>query len=293
MWEGGAVNLDLPSTFQIGLLMPLVLLVGLVLGATAQWALRGRAKLAASSLIVLTILSVSVGMLLLGLLAPRVHPFSVLGLVVALGASVVALVGYAAVAAHVQHPVAPAPITELMRAGESSTVEFKSSARWNLHTHVRDDKMELVFAKTVAGFLNSDGGTLLIGVDDDGEAIGLVNDFSTVKVPDTDRYELWLRDFLTATLGQNASVLPVIDFAPVTVDGAATYVCRVICPASPRPVYLRVPKSGGSELWVRTGNSTRLLKVDEAIDYVMHRWPLSLGSSAAAQLRAAVRFSGA
>ena len=43
MWEDGAVNLDLPSTFQIGLLMPLVLLVGLVLGATAQGALRGRA----------------------------------------------------------------------------------------------------------------------------------------------------------------------------------------------------------------------------------------------------------
>ena len=88
-------------------------------------------------------------------------------------------------------------------------------------------------------------------------------------------------------------MLPVIDFAPVTVDGAATYVCRVTCPASPRPVYLRASKSGGSELWVRTGNSTRLLKMDEAIDYVMHRWPLSLGSTAAAQLRAAARFSGA
>lgn len=43
-------------------------------------------------------------------------------------------------------------------------------------------------------------------------------------------------------------------------------------------MYLRAPKSGGSELWVRTGNSTRLLKVDEAIDHVMHRWLLSLGS---------------
>ena len=45
------MNLDLPGTLLIGLLMPLVLLVALVLGATAQWALRGRAKLAASSLI--------------------------------------------------------------------------------------------------------------------------------------------------------------------------------------------------------------------------------------------------
>ena len=287
------MTLDMPGTLTIGLLMPLVLLVALILGAAAQWALRGRVKLAASPLIVLTILSVSVDMLILGWLFPWVHPFSVIGLLTALGACAAALVAYAGVAAHFQRPVAPAPIAELMSAGESNRVEFKSSARWNLHTGARDDKMELVIAKTVAGFLNSDGGTLLIGVDDDGHAVGLVHDFSTVKAPDTDRYELWLRDFLTSTLGQNASVLPVIDFAPVTVDGAATYVCRVTCPASPRPVYLRASKSGGSELWVRTGNSTRLLKVDEAIDYVMHRWPLSLGSTAAAQLRAAARFSGA
>ena len=56
----------MPGTLTIGLLMPLVLLVALILGATAQWALRGRVKLAASPLIVLTILSVSVDMLILG-----------------------------------------------------------------------------------------------------------------------------------------------------------------------------------------------------------------------------------
>ena len=47
----------------------------------------------------------------------------------------------------------------------------------------------------------------------------------------------------------------------------------------------------GPELWVRTGNSTRQLSVDEANSYVMHRWPLSLGPNLAAQFRAAVRFS--
>lgn len=60
------MTLDMPGTTVIGLLMPLVLLVALILGATAQWALRGRVKLAASPLIVLTILSVSVDMLILG-----------------------------------------------------------------------------------------------------------------------------------------------------------------------------------------------------------------------------------
>lgn len=284
--------LEISSATFVGLLMPAVLLVGLVLGAIAQWILRGRVHLAAAPLIVLTILSVSLAMLIVGLLSPPIQPLSLGGILVAIGAPMLALAGYAAVAAHLQRPVAPTPIAELMRAGESDRVEFKSSARWNLRTQARDERLEQVIAKTVAGFLNGDGGTLLIGVDDDGNAIGLVNDFTTVKAPDADRYELWLRDFLANRLGQNASVLPSIDFTPVTVDGVDTFVCRVACPASPRPVYLRGSKSGGSEFWVRTGNSTRLMPVDEATDYSMHRWPLSLASTVAAQLKSAVRFSG-
>jgi hypothetical protein len=59
-------------------------------------------------------------------------------------------------------------------------------------------------------------------------------------------------------------------------------------------VFVRPAKGAGqSELWVRTGNSTRQLKVDEAVDYVMLRWPLGIGRTVAAQLRAAVRGSGA
>lgn len=282
----------IPAATLLGLMMLLVLLIGVLLGGTAQWLLRRRVHMGWAPLIILTVLSVSLGMMLLGLLSPSTHPFSLRGFLVALGAPLVALVGYGAVAAHLQRPVSRTPIATLMQAGESNSVEFKSSARWNLHTNTRDDKIEHVIAKTVAGFLNSDGGTLLIGVDDNGRAVGLVNDFSTVKAPDTDRYELWLRDFLTTRLGQNASVLPHVDFTPVTVDGVDTFVCRVTCPASPQPVYLRVPKSGASELWVRTGNSTRLLKVDEAAEYVMHRWPMSLGATVAAQLKSALRFSG-
>lgn len=43
---------------------------------------------------------------------------------------------------------------------------------------------------------------------------------------------------------------------------------------------------------MRSGNSTRQLKVDEATHYVMHRWPLSMGATVAAQFKAVARFSG-
>jgi predicted HTH transcriptional regulator len=152
--------------------------------------------------------------------------------------------------------------------------------------------MEHVIAKTVSAFLNSDGGTLLIGVDDDGRPLGLAQDYGTLKSPDADRFELWLRDLLTTTLGHNAASMVHVDFADVPAEGEESLeVCRVACGAAPRPAYLRI-KGAAPELWVRSGNSTRRLNVDEASEYVAHRWPLGPGSTMAAQVKAAIRFSG-
>ena len=86
------------------------------------------------------------------------------------------------------------PIAEVAKRGESDSLEFKSSARWNMRAGKRDDAMETVIAKTVAAFMNSGGGTLLIGVDDEGRLIGLGPDYATLRTPDADRFELWIRD---------------------------------------------------------------------------------------------------
>ena len=141
----------------------------------------------------------------------------------------------------------------------------------------RDDAMETVIAKTVAAFMNSGGGTLLIGVDDDGRLIGLGPDYATLKTPDADRFELWVRDLWGQRLGTNAAALPLLDFAEAS-DPQEGYgpqeVCRVTIPPSTRPVYLKGPKGKGeAELWVRVGNSTRRLEVADAVQYVAARWP--------------------
>jgi uncharacterized membrane protein YeaQ/YmgE (transglycosylase-associated protein family) len=281
------------SVIAIAVALPVWLLVAFVIGQLARRLLRGRVRLSTSSTTVIAVVGISVGMLIGGLVDERANPWSWKVILPAIGVTTALLALFAAIAARLQPPRPSEPIDELIRHGESDRLEFKSSARWNLHTKARDERIELVIAKAVSGFLNSDGGTLLIGVNDDGDKVGLANDFTVVKSPDPDRFELWLRDFLSTTLGQTAAVQAVIDFAPVTVDGVDTYVCRVTCPASPRPVYLRPGKGGAQpELWVRIGNSTRQLKVDEAVDYVMHRWPLAVGRTLSAQLRAAVRGTG-
>src|SRR5439155_9603441 len=57
---------------------------------------------------------------------------------------------------------------ELLKLQESKTLEFKSSLRWSLKEDRQDDRLVThAVLKTVAAFLNSEGGDLVIGVADD------------------------------------------------------------------------------------------------------------------------------
>ncbi len=158
---------------------------------------------------------------------------------------------------------------QLVLGGESREVEFKQTARWNIHSNRRDPKVELAVAKTIAGFLNADGGTLLIGVTDDGSTHGLQDDLGLMKQPDLDRYELWLGDHLERCLGKPPLRNVRVSFELVNHN----QVCRIDVEPSPEPVFLDEP--GGNreaDMYVRMGNSTRKLLTDEALEYVRQHW---------------------
>ena len=278
--------------WTISLALVIALALAAVFGGIARWMLRGRASLSMTASIVMSLLGSALGFGVAWLLRPTASAGSPLAVTLAFFGSLLAVVVYAAVAAHFQRPV-PETTVELLRGGESDRVEFKSTARINLHTGKKDPRMEQVVAKTLAGFLNSDGGPLIIGVNDEGVPLGLDADMATMKVPDRDRYELWLRDWLIQALGPNAAGLVVVEFESLPDEGDVHRdVLRVTAPSSPLPVYMRAQKNAEPQFWVRTGNSTRQLHVDAAAEYVAHRWPLSVGTSMAAQFRATMRFSG-
>ena len=159
---------------------------------------------------------------------------------------------------------------ELVAGGENLRVECKSSARSNLHTGEKDPRLELAIARSVAGFANTAGGTLLIGVDDTGRVLGLDRDLQLIKGGDLDRYELWLHDLLERCLGRGA--LHLIEVTFDAVDDRT--VCRVDVAPSDAPLYLR-PHVGEKHprFYVRTGNSTRELAVDDAVDHILRHWP--------------------
>jgi uncharacterized membrane protein YeaQ/YmgE (transglycosylase-associated protein family) len=246
---------------SIALLLALVFGAGLGLGMRQLMGVRVRLSWAEA--VLSGIIGAELGALLMSALVadPRRHWLLVLLAAVAGTVLVMLVVGYFKRQPHLS-------AAELVAAGESAQVEFKSTARCNLHTGQRDDKIEMVLAKTVAGFANGSGGDLLIGVDDEGRTLGLDEDLKFMKSPDLDRYELWLRDHLTKTLGTAATAGVAVTFPQL--DGRP--VCHLRVTPSARPVFVAPGKSQPVQMWVRVGNSTRQLAVDEALSYAADRW---------------------
>lgn len=165
---------------------------------------------------------------------------------------------------------APSPIRDLVAGGESNVVEFKSTARWNLHTGAKDSKLEHVVVKTVAGFMNAEGGTLLIGIADDGAVVGLDKDYAVTHKGNRDGFELFLTQLLDVNLSGPAATLVRTSFE--IIDGQD--VCRVDVSAAARPVFAK-PHQGGkqpSEFWLRIGNQTRQLVGAELMEYREAHW---------------------
>ena len=165
----------------------------------------------------------------------------------------------------------PTTLTDLLTLGESQTVEYKSSARWNLHTGQADKRLEHVITKTVCGFLNAEGGSLLIGVDDSGNVLGLRNDMTTLgDRASRDGYELFLRQRLDSDLSIPTAAVVKIGFE----HAAGADVCVVSVAPSGKPVFAK-PRDGGhdpTEFWVRVGNATKQLHGDDMLEYQSSHW---------------------
>lgn len=157
-------------------------------------------------------------------------------------------------------------IPEIIKAGETARVEFKSSVRWDLQNKSVNRGLETVIAKTIAGFCNTLGGNLVIGVADNGDIVGLEPDYKTLKSPGRDGFERTIIDIVKKKLGGDIS--PLVHFSFYEVDGRD--VCMLSIEPSPRAVYL--DQGNVSTFYVRSGNSTRQLDVREAVNFAKNRW---------------------
>jgi serine/threonine protein kinase len=156
----------------------------------------------------------------------------------------------------------------LIAGGESASLEFKQTMRWDTRLQKRSAEVLKACMKTVCALLNSDGGTLLIGVTDSGEPAGLqddLQDFSNKKT--VDGFELRFRDALSANLSPDPHPLVTASFPYVN----GVQICRVDVSSSPRPVFLAA-KGGPAEFFVRQGNASHSLPIRQACEYVHDHW---------------------
>ncbi|HJQ33435.1 MAG TPA: RNA-binding domain-containing protein [Pyrinomonadaceae bacterium] len=158
-------------------------------------------------------------------------------------------------------------ILDLVSKGESEELEFKSSARWDYRENRVNKVLEKVIVKTIAAFLNSKkGGVLLIGVDDSGQVVGLQQDYDSIAKKNRDGYESFLIDILLNATGKDSILFIQITFHQIQNKD----VCRIAVKPSPKPVYVSEDKA--THLYIRAGNSTRLLSTKEAVEYCRSRW---------------------
>jgi predicted HTH transcriptional regulator len=119
--------------------------------------------------------------------------------------------------------------------------------------------------------MNAQGGTLLIGVSDDLQPVGLRNDYKLTKKGNRDprdSFENWFTDLFDHSLGKPALANVLVSFEDV--DGHD--ICRVEVKPSRQPVYVR-NKQSMDDFYVRFNNGTRLLTVRDAVSYIAdHDW---------------------
>lgn len=212
--------------------------------------------------------------------APAMLPMTGLFAVIGAGLGLAFGVSYRANAsgrsgpAFLAQELAP-PLASLIRGGEGEQTEFKASARWDFKRGKMNKELEDAVARTIAGLLNHRGGTLLLGIGDAGEIVGLERDYGTLKRQDRDGFELFVLGLVKTRLGGDVCSLVHVAFHEV--EGKD--VCRVVVEPSPRPVFLQDERA--ARYYVRAGNGTRELDVREAMRHIADRWP---GSSPAGGL---------
>lgn len=159
-------------------------------------------------------------------------------------------------------------VHDLIADGESNVLEFKASARWS-HGTDKKGKSEQIIAKSISGFMNSEGGILIIGVTDDGEVSGIESDYETLSKASRDGFELFLTQLVGDKITGPSASLCRISFQ----DIEGSDVCRVDVAASAKPVFTcPLNSKEHTDFWVRQGNRTDQFHGTDLTEYVDEHW---------------------
>ena len=156
---------------------------------------------------------------------------------------------------------------DLVKKKETGRIEFKSALRFNKTQQKILPVLERKIVNTIVGFMNTDGGILLIGVNNDGKIVGLDGDYRSMGKSRQDRDGFRLR--LSQLFETNGIKVQVINLVITFIESINNKeFCIITVLPSTKPVFLKKKQS----LFVRMDNSTKLLTPNEAIKYSVERF---------------------
>lgn len=167
----------------------------------------------------------------------------------------------------VPHEMGDVPAIDLVAGGETDKVEFKSSLIWDYRKKQPSKEMKIAVARAISSFMNSEGGFLLIGIDNERNILGLDNDLAQGH-RSHDEFQLTFTNAINNYLGKVNR--PLVNIHVEKVDNKDVAIVRVR--RSPHPVYLKC-EGKEEEFYIRSGNSSQKLEVSEAAQYVKEHWP--------------------
>lgn len=154
-------------------------------------------------------------------------------------------------------------LVEIIRRGESKTVEFKQTLCMETKDGSKQKYISKMVVKTVAAFLNSDGGELFIGVTDEGDVSGVQGEVDSLFAGSFDRYLQHFKSLLKDQIGEQ--FYPLINYKRVDLKGGS--ILHVRCERSSFEVFVE-----GTDFYVRTNPATDKLEGRKMIDYIRQRF---------------------
>lgn len=163
-------------------------------------------------------------------------------------------------------------VSDILKMGENSFVEFKSSWRWNFYEEKMDKGLDEVIFKAICGFHNGKGGRLFIGVSDKGKPLGLEKDLKGMKIINSDQFQNSLRMKLNEEFGK-VFVTSQLKIEFPVVDG--NEICEIYIKKGKEPLYCEITNKHGVKspcFFVRSGNTTIQYTTPETVDYIRKRF---------------------
>lgn len=161
--------------------------------------------------------------------------------------------------------------SRLLAQGEHERLEYKTSLRWDAQVNRVNKNLEKSIMKTIAAFLNSEGGHLVIGANDKGSPVGLAPDFATLGKQNADGFENHFTNLFNTAIGAEFRRCIKLSFQKPDNDGKEVCVIRVMPGA--KPAFVRLDDN--EDFYIRTGNSTTALRPSETATYINSWWPRS------------------